>query len=419
MPCLAIIDAETTGLNPYRHDRIVEVAAVVIRPDGETLREFVSLINPERDMGPTGLHGITAGDVLQAPRFGEVAPALLETLNGCVAIAGHNVRFDYSFLACEFERLGHAIPECPTLCTLQMAGGGSLSTCCVDYQVGFDGNAHSALDDARATARLLAKLLADAPRKVSEISGWPSIVWPRLPRTPVNPLTREESRRRQAEPPTYLQELLARAETSVPPDPDDAAVSAYTAVLDRALEDRHIDEGEGQALLEVAMRWGLTGARIKRIHREYLQQLAAVALADGTVTSAERRDLSLVGRILGVDQESLEVMLQTASRQRSERLQPPRPVAGLPGRDDLAHKQVCFTGECQCRYRDKAITRTMAMELASRGGLVVVESVTKHLDFLVVADPMTQSGKAKKARQYGIRVIHEPVFWAALGLEVG
>ena len=104
MPCLAIIDAETTGLNPYRHDRIVEVAAVVIRPDGETLREFVSLINPERDMGPTGLHGITAGDVLQAPRFGEVAPALLETLNGCVAIAGHNVRFDYSFLACEFER---------------------------------------------------------------------------------------------------------------------------------------------------------------------------------------------------------------------------------------------------------------------------------------------------------------------------
>ena len=45
--------------------------------------------------------------------------------------------------------------------------------------------------------------------------------------------------------------------------------------------------------------------------------------------------------------------------------------------------------------------------------------MTKKLDLLVVADPLTQSGKAKKARQYGIRIMHKPVFWRALGLEVG
>jgi DNA polymerase-3 subunit epsilon len=50
--------------------------------------------------------------------------------------------------------------------------------------------------------------------------------------------------------------------------------------------------------------------------------------------------------------------------------------------------------------------------------LSVVDSVTKRLDLLVVADPKTQSGKAAKARRYGIRVMHEPVFWKALGLEV-
>jgi DNA polymerase-3 subunit epsilon len=64
------------------------------------------------------------------------------------------------------------------------------------------------------------------------------------------------------------------------------------------------------------------------------------------------------------------------------------------------------------------ITREMATELATRLGIDVVESVTKKLDVLVVADPQTASGKAKKARQYGIRVLHEPVFWKAVGIEV-
>jgi hypothetical protein len=35
-----------------------------------------------------------------------------------------------------------------------------------------------------------------------------------------------------------------------------------------------------------------------------------------------------------------------------------------------------------------------------------------------VADPNTQSGKAKKARQYGIRIVHEPVFWRSLGVPI-
>jgi DNA polymerase-3 subunit epsilon len=47
-----------------------------------------------------------------------------------------------------------------------------------------------------------------------------------------------------------------------------------------------------------------------------------------------------------------------------------------------------------------------------------VESVTKKLDLLVIADPHTQSGKAKKARQYGVRIMHEPVFWKAIGVSV-
>ena len=78
MPNVAVIDVETTGLNPYGHDRVVEIAAVVIEPDGTVVREFCSLINPERDIGPTSIHGLSANDVTSAPRFSEIAGALLE-----------------------------------------------------------------------------------------------------------------------------------------------------------------------------------------------------------------------------------------------------------------------------------------------------------------------------------------------------
>jgi DNA polymerase-3 subunit epsilon len=48
----------------------------------------------------------------------------------------------------------------------------------------------------------------------------------------------------------------------------------------------------------------------------------------------------------------------------------------------------------------------------------ISETVTKKLDILVVADPHTQSGKARKARQYGKRIIHEPVLWQMLGVAI-
>ena len=44
-------------------------------------------------------------------------------------------------------------------------------------------------------------------------------------------------------------------------------------------------------------------------------------------------------------------------------------------------------------------------------GMVVKKSVTKSLDYLVCADPETMSGKAKKAREYGVRIIAEPAFF--------
>ena len=414
MPTVAVVDVETTGLFPNRHDRIVEVAIVIARPDGEVVREFHTLVNPERDMGPTRIHRLSAADVLDAPTFADIAGHLTEVLDGCTALAGHNIRFDRTFLAAEFERAGSPLPDVPTICTMRLAGGGDLASCCECYGVGFEGTPHSAMCDARAAARLLARLLTDAPCEAREVLRYPPVRWPGRPRTTARLLSREESRARQAEPPTYLKSLLTRAGGSLASD-DDSAVVAYTGLLDRALEDRHVDDREGAALVEMAVQWGLAGDRLGAIHRDYLGGLAAAAAADGVVTDAERTDLARVARLLGIEPAGLDRMLSDAAQARSNGPAgtPPAPVGGT----SLAGQSVCFTGECSCTYRGEPITRDVAAGLAAGAGLSVAESVTKKLGVLVVADPLSQSGKAKKARQYGVRVLHEPVFWKMIGVD--
>jgi len=228
---IAVIDVETTGLFPFRHDRVLEVAAVVIQGDGQIEREFVSLVNPARDIGPSTIHGLTSQDILRAPQFGEIAALLVDALTGTVSIAAHNVRFDQQFLANEFSRMNCPLPQCFSICTMQLAGGGRLTECCGDYGIPLEGEAHHALADARAAARLLVTLLNDQPRTAQKLSKLMPIKWPTVPRTVKQPITRDESRRRQTEPPTFLQRLLARMHDSAFPIATDGAVMAYERCL--------------------------------------------------------------------------------------------------------------------------------------------------------------------------------------------
>lgn len=64
------------------------------------------------------------------------------------------------------------------------------------------------------------------------------------------------------------------------------------------------------------------------------------------------------------------------------------------------------------------MTRQKATDLATAAGLTVLPRVTKKLDLLVMADPDSMSGKAKQAREYGVRLIAETAFWEMIGVEV-
>ena len=96
----AVIDFETTGLSPHRHDRVIEVAIVRLVAGGRLSEEYESLVNPGRDLGPTQIHRISAKDILDVPTFEEIIGDILGRLANAVVVA-HNIQFDKAFLIAE------------------------------------------------------------------------------------------------------------------------------------------------------------------------------------------------------------------------------------------------------------------------------------------------------------------------------
>lgn len=94
------LDTETTGLNYYSGDEIVEIA--IVSQSGEVLLN--SLVNPCRPIprDATAIHGITDDMVQDAPTIEELKPRILEALQGKVLVV-YNVDFDWNFLPDEAQ----------------------------------------------------------------------------------------------------------------------------------------------------------------------------------------------------------------------------------------------------------------------------------------------------------------------------
>ena len=410
---VAVLDVETTGLHPKYGNRIVEIAIVVIGSNGVVEKEFVSLVNPNRDVGPTKIHNIYASDIINAPKFEDIAGHILEALQGCVAIVGHNVRFDKGFLRHEFERIEVELPEYFSLCTMYLSGGGKLFDCCERFGVEVGDIQHEALVDARFTAKLFTLSLPGNEEELDELLSSKPIDWPTVTKTNAVLLTRQEAEFKKSEPPPYLEKLLKRTHENASDLKFTEAQINYIDMLDRALEDRIVDEAEAKALFETAIEWGLSGKQILDIHENYLIKVVTVAMEDGVISDFEMKDLLMVATLLG--KKEVDVINIINKNKVS-----PMKKDNLPSKsiEDFKGKKVCFTGELFCSIDGVPISRKKAQELSIEAGLEVLERVTKELEILVVADPNTLSGKAKKAKIYGVRILHENVFWKTLGIKV-
>lgn len=170
LPLIAF-DTETTGLDPYSGDKIIEVALVVMHlgPEGRVVdrRDVSYLINPGIPIPRkiTQITGIADDDVASAPRFETVAAEIAEVLGSGVAIA-HNYPFDAAFLTAEFSAAGHAWQEpLAAIDTVDLsmkhfkeARSHKLGDVAKRLDVSLE-NAHRATDDAAACGYIFAEMV--------------------------------------------------------------------------------------------------------------------------------------------------------------------------------------------------------------------------------------------------------------------
>ncbi|SDY88313.1 ATP-dependent DNA helicase DinG [Evansella caseinilytica] len=121
MKRFVIIDVETTGVSYAKGDRIIQLAFVVVENTAMTNR-YMTYLNPGREIPPfiQSLTCIEATHVETAPSFSEVAPDLLEVLDGAYFVA-HNADFDLQFINAELTGAGYPPFQGPVLDTVELA----------------------------------------------------------------------------------------------------------------------------------------------------------------------------------------------------------------------------------------------------------------------------------------------------------
>lgn len=168
LPPITVFDIETTGLEPKKGHRIIEIAAMKII-DGtiDEANTFQMFVNPERDipMEARQIHRISDADLVNAPTIMTALPQFLEYCAGSVLVA-HNGVFDYAFLQSEKEFCWGYIelPEC--LCSMRLSQSvfpqefrHNLDALCQRFKITPPMVRHRALTDVHLTAQAFLKLI--------------------------------------------------------------------------------------------------------------------------------------------------------------------------------------------------------------------------------------------------------------------
>eukprot|EP00111_Clytia_hemisphaerica_P005713 TCONS_00016561-protein len=105
-----VFDTETTGLDS-QNDRIVQLSMIKVFST-ERKEQLDILINPELDREyqlqskAYEIHNLHPDFLAKQKPFHEHAEEILKFFEGAKLVFGHNVRFDWKFLAAAFTRLG-------------------------------------------------------------------------------------------------------------------------------------------------------------------------------------------------------------------------------------------------------------------------------------------------------------------------
>lgn len=121
-----ILDTETTGLEPTRGHRIIEIGCVELINRRLTGNHYHVYINPRREVddGAIEVHGITNEFLADKPYFEDIVDDFIQYVKGAELVI-HNAPFDVGFLNHEFGLLteppGKVEDFCSVLDTLVLA----------------------------------------------------------------------------------------------------------------------------------------------------------------------------------------------------------------------------------------------------------------------------------------------------------
>ena len=161
--------------------------------DGVVADEYHTLVNPGRVI-PSRIEVLTgiSNDMLSsAPYFDQIAPDVLERLEGRIFVA-HNMRFDWGFVSQQLAESIGEVPRVERLCTVRMARRivprlrrRNLDALARHFGIEITAR-HRAHGDALATARVLLRLIDEAgSHGVTDLESLKSFL--RRRRTPPRP----------------------------------------------------------------------------------------------------------------------------------------------------------------------------------------------------------------------------------------
>ncbi|MBE5745845.1 MAG: hypothetical protein E7359_00960 [Clostridiales bacterium] len=157
-----VFDLETTGLD-YMTEKVTEIGAVKIK-NGVITEVFSTFINPEKDIDfeITKLTGITNEMVKNAPKLENVIPDFYKFCNGAILVA-QNIQFDFGFIDYYSRQINyvfdHEKNDTMILAKKNMfLKNYKLKTIAESLNVPLI-NAHRAINDALATAKVFIKLV--------------------------------------------------------------------------------------------------------------------------------------------------------------------------------------------------------------------------------------------------------------------
>lgn len=169
-PAFTVFDVETTGLDPQKGHKIIEIAGVRVE-NGKILEEsaFVSLVNPERSIPweAKQVNKIEETEVAAAETIDAVLPRFLEFAKGSTLVA-HNAEFDMGFLAKEKELCWGYVELPEAICTMQLSRTlypqefrHTLDMVAVRLGLQIPEARHRALPDVLLTAQALLKMIEE------------------------------------------------------------------------------------------------------------------------------------------------------------------------------------------------------------------------------------------------------------------